>query len=57
MEPPITEQLSDRLADRLGSGKSAPGGCGRGERLPTEQRRLAQAHGVSRTAVREAVTS
>ncbi|MBS0339007.1 MAG: FadR family transcriptional regulator [Proteobacteria bacterium] len=47
------DRLSDRLALRLSalieSGKLAPG-----DRLPTEQQ-LADAHGVSRTVVREAV--
>lgn len=47
------DRLSDRLAVRLSalieSGKLAPG-----DRLPTEQQ-LADAHGVSRTVVREAV--
>jgi len=51
--PLVAERLSDRLAARLGQqierGELAPG-----ERLPTEQA-LAQAHGVSRTVVREAV--
>jgi len=48
------ERLSDRLAEllrqRIASGELAPQ-----ERLPTEQR-LADAHGVSRTVVREAVS-
>lgn len=48
------ERLSDRLAEllrqRIASGELAPE-----ERLPTEQR-LADAHGVSRTVVREAVS-
>ena len=51
--PLVAERLSDRLAARLGQqierGELTPG-----ERLPTEQA-LAQAHGVSRTVVREAV--
>ena len=51
--PLVAERLSDRLAARLGqqieSGELVPG-----DRLPTEQA-LAQAHGVSRTVVREAV--
>jgi GntR family transcriptional repressor for pyruvate dehydrogenase complex len=49
----VAERLSDRLAERLArqiqSGQLSPG-----DRLPTEQA-LAQAHGVSRTVVREAV--
>ena len=49
----VIERLSDRLAALLAaqveSGTLAPG-----DRLPTEQQ-LAQAHGVSRTVVREAV--
>jgi len=49
----VAERLSDRLAALLGeqidSGTLRPG-----DRLPTEQR-LASAHGVSRTVVREAV--
>jgi GntR family transcriptional repressor for pyruvate dehydrogenase complex len=53
VEPLVAERLSDRLADRLGreigTGRLRPG-----DRLPTEQR-LAVAHGVSRTVVREAV--
>ncbi len=48
-----TERLSDRLAlllaQRIDSGALRPG-----DRLPTEQQ-LAQAHGVSRTVVREAM--
>ena len=51
--PLVTERLSDRLAARLGAGIDA-GGLRPGDRLPTEQR-LADAHGVSRTVVREAV--
>jgi GntR family transcriptional repressor for pyruvate dehydrogenase complex len=51
--PLVAERLSDRLAARLGrqieSGELTPG-----DRLPTEQA-LAEAHGVSRTVVREAV--
>ena len=51
--PLVAERLSDRLAERLGreigAGRLRPG-----DRLPTEQR-LAEAHGVSRTVVREAV--
>jgi GntR family transcriptional regulator, transcriptional repressor for pyruvate dehydrogenase complex len=51
--PLVAERLSDRLAERLGreigAGRLRPG-----DRLPTEQR-LAAAHGVSRTVVREAV--
>jgi GntR family transcriptional repressor for pyruvate dehydrogenase complex len=53
LAPLVTERLSDRLAERLGreidDGRLRPG-----DRLPTEQR-LALAHGVSRTVVREAV--
>jgi GntR family transcriptional regulator, transcriptional repressor for pyruvate dehydrogenase complex len=49
----VYERLSDRLAtligDRIEAGELKPG-----ERLPTEQA-LAQAHGVSRTVVREAM--
>ena len=49
----VPERLSDRLAvllgDRIDSGLFKPG-----DRLPTEQR-LALAHGVSRTVVREAM--
>ena len=51
--PLVTERLSDRLADRLGKEIGA-GHLRPGDRLPTEQR-LAVAHGVSRTVVREAV--
>lgn len=51
--PLVAERLSDRLADRLGKDIGA-GRLRPGERLPTEQR-LAAAHGVSRTVVREAV--
>src|SRR5678809_924280 len=53
VSPLVAERLSDRLAERLGhdidTGRLRPG-----DRLPTEQR-LADAHGVSRTVVREAV--
>jgi len=53
VSPLVAERLSDRLAERLGheidAGRLRPG-----DRLPTEQR-LADAHGVSRTVVREAV--
>lgn len=49
----VSERLSDRLAkllgDRIEGGELKPG-----ERLPTEQA-LAEAHGVSRTVVREAM--
>jgi GntR family transcriptional repressor for pyruvate dehydrogenase complex len=55
-EPPlrlVAQRLSDRLAERLAlqleSGALQPG-----DRLPTELQ-LAEAHGVSRTVVREAV--
>ncbi len=51
--PLVTERLSDRLAARLG-GQIDAGSLRPGDRLPTEQR-LAEAHGVSRTVVREAV--
>jgi len=51
--PLVAERLSDRLAERLGKDIGA-GRLRPGERLPTEQR-LALAHGVSRTVVREAV--
>ncbi|MEO8923134.1 MAG: FCD domain-containing protein [Caldimonas sp.] len=51
--PLVTERLSDRLAERLGKEIDA-GRLRPGDRLPTEQR-LAVAHGVSRTVVREAV--
>jgi GntR family transcriptional repressor for pyruvate dehydrogenase complex len=51
---PAPERLSDRLAallqQRIASSELAPE-----ERLPTEQQ-LAEAHGVSRTVVREAVS-
>jgi len=52
-EPLVAERLSDRLAAML-SRQVESGVFGPGERLPTEQA-LAQAHGVSRTVVREAV--
>ncbi|HZV92011.1 MAG TPA: FCD domain-containing protein [Caldimonas sp.] len=53
VSPLVAERLSDRLAERLG--REIGGGQLRpGDRLPTEQR-LAAAHGVSRTVVREAV--
>ena len=48
-----TERLSDRLAGLIGASIEA-GTLKPGERLPTEQR-LALAHGVSRTVVREAM--
>ena len=51
--PLVAERLSDRLAARLG-GQIDAGTLRPGDRLPTEQR-LAEAHGVSRTVVREAV--
>ena len=51
--PLVAERLSDRLAERLGH-EIAAGRLRPGDRLPTEQR-LADAHGVSRTVVREAV--
>ena len=51
--PLVAERLSDRLAARLG-GEIDAGTLRPGDRLPTE-RRLALAHGVSRTVVREAV--
>ena len=51
--PLVAERLSDRLAARLGDEIDA-GRLRPGDRLPTEQR-LADAHGVSRTVVREAV--
>ena len=51
--PLVAERLSDRLAARLGDEIDA-GRLRPGDRLPTEQR-LAEAHGVSRTVVREAV--
>ena len=49
----VTERLSDRLAALLASQIEA-GALRPGDRLPTEAR-LALAHGVSRTVVREAV--
>lgn len=49
----VTERLSDRLAALLG-GQIDAGTLRPGDRLPTEAR-LALAHGVSRTVVREAV--
>src|SRR5687768_1987066 len=51
--PLVAERLSDRLAARLGDQIDA-GSLRPGDRLPTEAR-LAAAHGVSRTVVREAV--
>src|SRR6188768_846274 len=51
--PLVAERLSDRLAARIG-GQIGAGRLRPGDRLPTEQR-LADAHGVSRTVVREAV--
>ena len=51
--PLVSERLSDRLATLLGRDIGA-GTFRPGERLPTEDR-LAAAHGVSRTVVREAV--
>jgi GntR family transcriptional repressor for pyruvate dehydrogenase complex len=48
-----TDRLSDRLAQRL-AGLIESGTLVPGDRLPTEQQ-LANAHGVSRTVVREAV--
>jgi GntR family transcriptional repressor for pyruvate dehydrogenase complex len=51
--PLVAERLSDRLAARLG-GQIDAGSLRPGDRLPTESR-LAAAHGVSRTVVREAV--
>jgi len=53
VRPLVAERLSDRLAARLG-GEIDAGTLRPGDRLPTEQR-LALAHGVSRTVVREAV--
>ena len=58
-DPPVPalrldpQRLSDRLAGLL-SEQIASGALRPGDRLPTEQQ-LAQAHGVSRTVVREAV--
>ena len=49
----VAERLSDRLAAMLG-GQIETGTLRPGDRLPTEAR-LALAHGVSRTVVREAV--
>ena len=49
----VAERLSDRLAALLGE-QIDSGALRPGDRLPTEQR-LASAHGVSRTVVREAV--
>ena len=51
--PLVAERLSDRLAARLGQ-QIDTGSLRPGDRLPTELR-LAEAHGVSRTVVREAV--
>lgn len=45
----LSDQMAALLSSQIGSGALAPG-----DRLPTEQQ-LAQAHGVSRTVVREAV--
>ena len=55
--PPPLRIESDRLSDRLASRLAAQiesGALKPGDRLPTEQR-MAAAHGVSRTVVREAV--
>ncbi len=49
----VIERLSDRLATLLAA-QVESGSLSPGDRLPTEQQ-LAQAHGVSRTVVREAV--
>jgi GntR family transcriptional repressor for pyruvate dehydrogenase complex len=49
----VSERLSDRLAALL-AGQIEGGALKPGDRLPTEPR-LAEAHGVSRTVVREAV--
>ena len=49
----VTERLSDRLALLLGA-QIESGALRSGDRLPTEEK-LALAHGVSRTVVREAV--
>ena len=49
----VIERLSDRLAALLAAHVES-GGLAPGDRLPTEQQ-LAQAHGVSRTVVREAI--
>lgn len=51
--PLIVDRLSDRLASLLGA-QIESGALRAGDRLPTEQK-LAEAHGVSRTVVREAV--
>ncbi|RYZ10854.1 MAG: FadR family transcriptional regulator [Comamonadaceae bacterium] len=51
--PLVAERLSDRLALRLAQQIESQA-LRPGDRLPTEQQ-LAQAHGVSRTVVREAV--
>jgi GntR family transcriptional repressor for pyruvate dehydrogenase complex len=51
--PLVAERLSDRLAERL-TAQIASGALQPGDRLPTELQ-LADAHGVSRTVVREAV--
>ena len=51
--PLIVDRLSDRLAALL-SAQIESGALHEGDRLPTEQK-LAEAHGVSRTVVREAV--
>jgi GntR family transcriptional repressor for pyruvate dehydrogenase complex len=51
--PLVTERLSDRLAARLAA-QIESGALEPGDRLPTEQQ-LAEAHGVSRTVVREAM--
>ncbi|RZL97249.1 MAG: FadR family transcriptional regulator [Variovorax sp.] len=48
-----SDRLSDRLASRLAA-QIESGALQPGDRLPTEQR-MAAAHGVSRTVVREAV--
>ena len=54
-DPPrlVAERLSDRLAARLAQ-QIETHALEPGDRLPTELQ-LAQAHGVSRTVVREAV--
>jgi len=52
-EPLVAQRLSDRLAARIAA-QIDSGALNPGDRLPTEQR-LAEAHGVSRTVVREAV--
>jgi GntR family transcriptional repressor for pyruvate dehydrogenase complex len=49
----VVDRLSDRLAARLRQ-QIESGALGPGDRLPTEPQ-LAEAHGVSRTVVREAV--